>query len=286
MPNAAELVQHLFFAVATFATLRFLHLLRLGAIPRRSNVLQITVCAMVCLTMIGLFAAIPLRGQTSTNFAVEYADTLAAVAYRAVFYSYLVYCLVGIIIICRRNMMQAVAAHRGGGVSHESTATAISLAFITVGAGLAILASIAGLSTMVLRYLTGQEAQLPGAGERRSRCPGRSVRRHRRPGPSPGRGLPSVAPRPPDIGAPVPAVVRADPGGTRCRAADPGNPLPDRQGRTGLYPSTHRDRRRAAPGTDQARTRRGNPVTAATRPPHSGTLCATRQHGRPPAPEA
>lgn len=160
IPNAAELVQHLFFAVATFATLRFLHLLRLGAIPRRSNVLQIAVCVMVCLTMIGLFAAIPLRGQTSTNFAVEYADTLAAVAYRAVFYSYLVYCLVGIIIICRRNMMQAFAAHRGGGASHESTATAISLAFITVGAGLAILASIAGLSTMVLRYLTGQEAQL------------------------------------------------------------------------------------------------------------------------------
>jgi hypothetical protein len=159
-PNAGELVQHLFFAVATYATLRFLHLLRLGAIPRRSNVLQITVCAVVCLVMIGLFTAIPQREQTATNFTVEYADTLAAVAYRGVFYGYLVYCLVGIIVICRRNMCQATAAQRGSGVSHESTATAVSLAFIAAGAAMAILASAAGLSTMVVMHLTGQEVQL------------------------------------------------------------------------------------------------------------------------------
>ena len=160
MPNASELVQHLFFAVATFATLRFLHLLRLGAIPQRSNLLQIAVCAVVCLVMVGLFAAIPLRDQTSTNFAVEYAGTLTAVAYRAVFYSYLVYCLFGIIVICRRNMMQAAAAHRSADVSHESAATTVSLAFIAVGSGLAILASAAGLITMLLRYLTGEEARV------------------------------------------------------------------------------------------------------------------------------
>lgn len=158
-PNAAELVQHLVFAVATFATLRFLHLLRLGAIPRRSNVLQITACAVVCLVMIGLFAAIPLREQTATNFAVEYADTLTAVAYRGVFYSYLVYCLVGIIVICRRNMLQAAAAQRDSGVSHESTATAVSLAFIAAGSALAILASAAGLLTMVVLHVTGEEVR-------------------------------------------------------------------------------------------------------------------------------
>ncbi len=158
-PNAAELVQHLFFAVATFATLRFLHLLRLGAIPRRSNVLQITVCVVVCLVMVGLFAAIPLREQTSTNFAVEYADTFTAVAYRAVFYSYLVYCLVGIIVICRRNLVLAAAAHRSPGASHESTATAVSLAAIAIGAALAIMASAAGLLTMVLLYLTGEDVR-------------------------------------------------------------------------------------------------------------------------------
>ena len=157
LPNVAELVQHLFFAVATFATLRFLHLLRLGAIPRRSNVLQVAVCATVCLVMVGLFGAIPLRDHTASNFAVEYAVALAAVAYRGVFYSYLVYCLVGIIVICRRNMVQAAAAHRGSGVSHESTATAVSLAAIAIGSALAILASVAGLLTMVLRHLSGEE---------------------------------------------------------------------------------------------------------------------------------
>ena len=159
LPNMAELVQHLFFAVATFATLRFLHLLRLGAIPRRSNLLQGTVCALVCLAMVGLFAAIPLEDHTASNFAVEYADSLAAVAYRGVFYSYLVYCLVGIIVICRRNLLQAAATQRRSGVSHESTATAVSLAAIAIGSAMAILASVAGLLTMVLSYLSGQEVR-------------------------------------------------------------------------------------------------------------------------------
>ena len=46
-------------------------------------------------------------------------------------------------------MMQAVAAHRGGGASHESTATAISLGFITVGAGLAIV--VVGIDDTVMQ---------------------------------------------------------------------------------------------------------------------------------------
>ena len=54
--------------------------------------------------MVGLFAAIPLEDQTASNFVVQYADSLAAVAYRAVFESYLVYCLMGIIAICLRNL--------------------------------------------------------------------------------------------------------------------------------------------------------------------------------------
>ena len=94
IPNAAELVQHLFFAVATFATLRFLHLLRLGAIPRRSNVSGSGVHLRLPV-MVALFASIPLADHTADNFAVEYSHNLTAVSYRAVFYGYLVFCLVG-----------------------------------------------------------------------------------------------------------------------------------------------------------------------------------------------
>lgn len=39
-PNGAELIQHLFFATATFATLRFNYLLRLGSLPARTGLLR------------------------------------------------------------------------------------------------------------------------------------------------------------------------------------------------------------------------------------------------------
>jgi len=84
-PNGTELVQHLFFAVATFATLRFMFLLRLGSMPRRAAMLQAMVCVSVCLTMTALFAAIPSAGHTADNFAAEYAGNLTAVAYRGIF---------------------------------------------------------------------------------------------------------------------------------------------------------------------------------------------------------
>src|SRR6478609_6267018 len=48
-PNATELVQHIFFAIATFATPRFMFLLRLGSLPRRAATLQAIVCVTVCL---------------------------------------------------------------------------------------------------------------------------------------------------------------------------------------------------------------------------------------------
>src|SRR6478735_5590631 len=95
-PNGAELVQHLFFAIATFATLRFMFLLRLGLMHRRAAMRQGIVCVTVCLTMTAFFAAIPLAGHTAENFAVEYAGNLPALAYRGIFYGYLVYCLIGI----------------------------------------------------------------------------------------------------------------------------------------------------------------------------------------------
>ena len=128
-PNGAELVQHLLFAGATFATLRFQLLLRLGALPRRSQLVQTALCVTVCLAMTALFAAIPLQNRSSPNFAVEYADSLAAVAYRAVFYGYLVYCLIGITVICRRNLV-GFARHRRAGPDPEPMATAISVSAI------------------------------------------------------------------------------------------------------------------------------------------------------------
>ena len=42
-------------------------------------------------------------------------------------------------------------------MSHESTATAVSLAAIAIGSAMAILASVAGLLTMVLRYCQGRK---------------------------------------------------------------------------------------------------------------------------------
>lgn len=156
-PNGAELVQHLFLAVATFATLRFLFLLRLGSLPRRLNVIQTTLCCLVCVAMVILFAAIPLNDQPSSNFAMEYAGTLAAVLYRAVFYCYLVYCLLGITVICRRNLVKT-AEQRRLGAGHESAATAVSLSAIAVGAAVATVAAATGLASMILQYITGEDA--------------------------------------------------------------------------------------------------------------------------------
>ena len=51
----------------------------------------------------------PLR----RNFAAEYAGNLAAVAYRGIFYGYLVYCLIGITILCRRNAVTAAGRPAG-----------------------------------------------------------------------------------------------------------------------------------------------------------------------------
>src|SRR6478752_7195689 len=156
-PNGAELVQHLFFAVATFATLRFMFLLRLGSMQRRAAMLQGIVCITVCLTMTTLFAAIPLAGVTAENFAAEYAGDLAAVAYRGIFYSYLVYCLIGIAILCRRNALTAVV-HSRSGSDPESVATAISLSVIGISAVTATVAAVAGLASMTVLYSTGHDA--------------------------------------------------------------------------------------------------------------------------------
>ena len=60
------------------------------------------------------FAAIPLQEHTADNFALEYAGNLAAVLYRGVFYGYLVYCLIWIAILCRRNAITAAAQGRSG----------------------------------------------------------------------------------------------------------------------------------------------------------------------------
>ena len=150
-PNGAELIQHLFFAVATFATLRFMLLLRLGSMPRRVVMLQAMVCVTVCLTMTALFAAIPLADHSAENFAAEYAGNLAAVAYRSIFYAYLVYCLIGIAVLCRRNAITA-AIHGRSGSDPESVATAISLSAIGISAVTATVAAVAGLASMTVRY--------------------------------------------------------------------------------------------------------------------------------------
>ena len=160
-PNGAELVQHLFFAVATFATLRFMFLLRLGSLPRPAAILQAMVCVTVCLTMTALFAAIPMADHTAENFAVEYAGNLAAVAYRGIFYGYLVYCLIGIAVLCRRNAVTA-ATHGRSDRDPESVATAISLSAIGISAVTATVAAVAGLASMTVRYATGHEAKWLG----------------------------------------------------------------------------------------------------------------------------
>ena len=160
-PNGAELLQHLFFAVATFATLRFMFLLRLGSLPRPAAILQAMVCVTVCLTMTAFFAAIPMADHTAENFAVEYAGNLAAVAYRGIFYGYLVYCLIRIAILCRRNAVTA-ATHGRSDRDPESVATAISLSAIGISAVTATVAAVAGLASMTVRYGTGHEAKWLG----------------------------------------------------------------------------------------------------------------------------
>jgi len=155
--NGAELVQHLFFAVATFATLRFMFLLRVGSMQRRAAMLQGVVCVTVCLTMTAFFAAIPLADHTAENFAAEYAGNLAAVGYRGIFYGYLVYCLIGIAILCRRNALTAVI-HSRSGFDPESVATAISLSVIGFSAVTATVAAVAGFTSMIVRYSTGDVA--------------------------------------------------------------------------------------------------------------------------------
>jgi uncharacterized membrane protein len=112
------------------------------------------VCVSVCLTMTALFAAIPVTDHTAENFAAEYAGNLAAVAYRGIFYGYLVYCLIGIAVLCRRNAVTA-AAHGRSGSDPESVATAISLSAIGISAVTATVAACAGLASMIVRY-TGQ----------------------------------------------------------------------------------------------------------------------------------
>ena len=161
-PNGAELVQHLFFAIGTFATLRFMFLLRRGSMPRQAALLQGIVCVAVCLTMTVLFAALPTADHTAENFASEYADNLAAVIYRGIFYGYLVFCLAGIAILCRRNALTAVA-HSRSRSDPEAVATAVSLSVIGISAVTATAAAVAGFASMAVRYGTGQSAVWLGA---------------------------------------------------------------------------------------------------------------------------
>jgi hypothetical protein len=107
--------------------------------------------------MTAFFAAIPLAGHTAENFAVEYAGNLPALAYRGIFYGYLVYCLIGIAILCRRNALTAVV-HSRLGSDPESVATAISLSVIGFSAVTATVAAAAGLASMTVHYSTEHDA--------------------------------------------------------------------------------------------------------------------------------
>jgi hypothetical protein len=155
LPEAAELIQHLLLTVAAYATLRLLMLFRLGAIPRRTEIVQAVMCSAVCGALIALFTAITFTTQTAAVFTQEYGGNLAAVLYRAVFYSYLIYCLIGITVVCVRNLRSSSTSRSN---DPESTATAVSLAAIAIGSVAAIITALSGLIVMIERYQTGEPA--------------------------------------------------------------------------------------------------------------------------------
>jgi len=154
-PYGSELVQHLLFVMATFATLQFLLLLRRGELSHRWRSTQLALCTAVCLVMIALFVAAPIDAGTD-SFIVEYADELAAVTYRAVFDLYVIYCLVGIIFLCLRNISMITADQQDKVNAPAETATATSLAMIAVGTSVAIVALLVALISMLIQYSNGQ----------------------------------------------------------------------------------------------------------------------------------
>ena len=143
-PNGAEIVQHLLFAAAAYATLVFLLFLRRNALPRREMIMQSTLALSVGVSMVALFAVAPVHDRSSTNFAVEYGGSLSALLYRAVFDFYLVYCLIGIARMCLRHAFTAGDGPRSA-----------SLFFVASGCAFAAVAAFAAGTGMLLRYSTG-----------------------------------------------------------------------------------------------------------------------------------
>lgn len=148
-PYSAELIQHLLFAAAVYATLRFLTVLRLGALTPRAERWQAAVFAVVGVTLIALFAAIPMSDTPTPDFLTDYATSLPAVGYRTLFYVYLVFCLVGIALICRRSLRTAL---RGDRLKPQPAATAVSVIGIGLGSAAATVAAAAGAVTMISTY--------------------------------------------------------------------------------------------------------------------------------------
>lgn len=143
-PNGAEIVQHLLFAAAAYATLVFLLFLRRNALPRREMIMRSALALSVGVSMVALFAVAPVHDRSSTNFAVEYGGNLSALLYRAVFDFYLVYCLIGIARICLRHAFTAGDGPRSA-----------SLFFVASGCAFAAVAAFAAGTGMLLRYSTG-----------------------------------------------------------------------------------------------------------------------------------
>jgi hypothetical protein len=153
-PYGSELMQHLFWAVGVYFTLRFLMLLRRGRITRRSERIQLAALAGCLIAMLALFWYIPVDPQTPTPvptpFVVEFADNGFALGYRAVFELYLIYCLVALTALSLRNLAR-------GGTDPASTSTSISLAFIGAATAVGALAAAAGLTGLATHWLTGTD---------------------------------------------------------------------------------------------------------------------------------